>query len=208
MRTSIVWLSMVAALAGCAGARTSTSPSPTGSPVVTRASLRHAIDSMVNAPEFRTAMWGVLIVDPEKRDTLYSHNAAKLFIPASNQKIVSSSVMLEQLGPEFRFRTTFASHGTIADGTLSGDLAVFGRGDPTLSDRMRNGDAMDAMRAIADSLSQRGIQRITGNIVPAGDAFSGPVAGSGWPWDQLDASSFAGVDELLFNEGLSSIRVH
>jgi D-alanyl-D-alanine carboxypeptidase/D-alanyl-D-alanine-endopeptidase (penicillin-binding protein 4) len=33
------------------------------------------------------------------------------------------------------------------------------------------------------------------------------VAGATWPWDQLDGASFAGVDELLFNEGLSNIRV-
>jgi len=165
------------------------------------------IDSMVNAPEFRTALWGILIVDPEKHDTLYAHNAAKLFIPASNQKLVSSSVMLEQLGPEYRFRTTFAAHGTVANGTLNGDLAVIGRGDPTMSDRMLEGDAMTAMRAIADSLSQRGIRRITGNVVAVGDAFPGPVAGAGWPWDGLDGASFAGVDELLFNEGLSVLRV-
>jgi len=165
------------------------------------------IDSMVNAPEFRTALWGILIVDPEKHDTLYAHNAVKLFIPASNQKLVSSSVMLEQLGPEYRFRTTFAAHGTVANGTLNGDLAVIGRGDPTMSDRMLEGDAMTAMRAIADSLSQRGIRRITGNVVAVGDAFPGPVAGAGWPWDGLDGASFAGVDELLFNEGLSVLRV-
>lgn len=165
------------------------------------------IDSMVSAPEFRTALWGVLIVDPEAHDTLYAHNAAKLFIPASNQKLVSSSVMLEQLGPEFRFRTTLAAHGAITNGTLNGDLAVIGRGDPTMSDRMLKGDAMTALRAIADSVSQRGIRRITGNIVPVGDAFPGPVAGAGWPWDGLDGASFAGVDELLFNEGLTTIRV-
>ena len=165
------------------------------------------IDSMVNAPEFRTALWGILIVDPEKHDTLYAHNAAKLFIPASNQKLVSSSVMLEQLGPEYRFRTTFAAHGTVANGTLNGDLAVIGRGDPTMSDRMMQGDAMNALRAIADSLSLRGIRRITGNVVAVGDAFPGPVAGATWPWDGLDGASFAGVDELLFNEGLSTIRV-
>ena len=165
------------------------------------------IDSMVNAPEFRTALWGILIVDPEKHDTLYAHNAAKLFIPASNQKLVSSSVMLEQLGPEYRFRTTFAAHGTALNGTLTGDLAVIGRGDPTMSDRMMNGDAMNAMRAIADSLSLRGIRHVTGNVVAVGDAFPGPIAGAGWPWDGLDGASFAGVDELLFNEGLSTIRV-
>lgn len=198
---------MIAALAGCSGARATTTPSPAAPPAVTRAGLTRMIDSMVNAPEFRTALWGVLIVDPEKHDTLYAHNAAKLFIPASNQKLVSSSVMLEQLGPEYRFRTTFAAHGTVANGTLNGDLAVIGRGDPTMSDRMLKGDAMTAMRAIADSLSQRGIRRITGNVVAVGDAMPGPVAGAGWPWDGLDGASFAGVDELLFNEGLSILRV-
>jgi D-alanyl-D-alanine carboxypeptidase/D-alanyl-D-alanine-endopeptidase (penicillin-binding protein 4) len=206
-RTSIVCLSVIAALAGCGRARPTTSPTPGSPPPVTRAGLTRMIDSMVNAPEFRTALWGVLIVDPEARDTLYAHNAAKLFIPASNQKLVSSSVMLEQLGPEFRFRTTFAAQGMITNGTLNGDLAIIGRGDPTMSDRMMKGDAMTALRAIADSLSQRGIRRITGNVVAVGDAFPGPVRGAAWPWDGLNGASFAGVDELLFNEGLSVIRV-
>jgi D-alanyl-D-alanine carboxypeptidase/D-alanyl-D-alanine-endopeptidase (penicillin-binding protein 4) len=136
MRKSIVCLSVIAVLTGCGGARATTNPSPAAPPAVTRAGLTRMIDSMVNAPEFRTALWGVLIVDPERHDTLYAHNAAKLFIPASNQKIVSSSVMLEQLGPDYRFRTTLAAQGTISNGTLTGDLAVIGRGDPTMSDRM------------------------------------------------------------------------
>ena len=37
-----------------------------------------------------------------------------------------------------------------------------------MSDRMLSGDAMTALRAIADSLSQRGIRRITGNVVAVG----------------------------------------
>jgi D-alanyl-D-alanine carboxypeptidase/D-alanyl-D-alanine-endopeptidase (penicillin-binding protein 4) len=162
---------------------------------------------MVNAPDFRTANWGILIVDPLANDTLYSHNATKLFIPASNQKLVTTSVMLEQLGPDFHYTTIIAARGPIAEQTLNGDLAVIGRGDPTASDHMLH-DAMIPMRAIADSLWQRGIRRITGNVVAMGNAFPGPVAGFGWPWDGLDAASFAGVDELLFNEGLSTVHVH
>ncbi len=205
-RRCTVCLSLIAALAGCGGARVTTSPSPAGPPPVTRAGLTRMIDSMVSAPEFRTALWGILIVDPEARDTLYAHNAAKLFIPASNQKLVSGSVILEQLGPEFRFRTTFAAHGTVANGTLTGDLAVIGRGDPTMSDRMQK-DAMTPLRTIADSLWERGIRRITGSVVAVGNAFPGPVAGAGWGWDALGGASFAGVDELLINEGLSTFRV-
>ena len=65
-----------------------------------RAALRASIDSMADAPEFHNAFWGILVVDPERGDTLYSRNAGKLFLPASNMKIVTSSVALEQLGPD------------------------------------------------------------------------------------------------------------
>jgi len=195
-------------LAGCAALRPAptTGPRASGNMRGARGTLVRSIDSMVNAPEFRNAHWGILIVDPLAADTLYSHNAAKLFIPASNQKLVVSSVALEQLGPDYRFRTTIAARGVVAEQTLNGDLAVIGRGDPTASDHMK-GDAMLPLREIADSLWQRGIRRITGNVVAVGNAFPGPVAGFGWPWDQLDGTSFAGVDELLFNEGLNTLRV-
>lgn len=161
---------------------------------------------MLAAPELRSATWGILIVDPVSAETLYSHNASKLLIPASNQKLVSSSVMLEQLGPDFRYRTTFGVRGRIVGDTLVGDLAVIGRGDPTTSDHMKK-DAMQPLRDIADSLAAHGIHHVTGSVVPVGNAFPGPVAGATWPWDGLDASSYAGVDELLFNEGLSTVRV-
>lgn len=206
MRSSWRALPFSLVLGGCAGLHSSGGPSSAVDPAQARAALSRTIDSMVNAPEFRSASWGVLIVDPVAGDTLYSHNATKLFIPASNQKLVSSSVILEQLGPDYRYRTTFGVRGTVAGETLAGDLAVIGRGDPTMSDHMKR-DAMQPLRDIADSLWQRGIRHITGSVVPAGNAFPGPVAGYGWPWDGLDASSYAGVDELLFNEGLSTIRV-
>jgi serine-type D-Ala-D-Ala carboxypeptidase/endopeptidase (penicillin-binding protein 4) len=201
-RLSLVLASIVA---GCSMGRPSTEPQASGSSGV-RGMLARTIDSMIASPEFRTTHWGVLIFDPARGETLYKHNAAKLFIPASNQKMVVSSVALQQLGPEYRFKTIIGARGAIAEQTLNGDLAVMGRGDPTASERVR-GDAMTPLREIADSLWQRGIRRIVGNVVAHGNAFPGPVAGSGWPWDQLDATSFAGVDELLFNEGLFSLRV-
>jgi len=56
-----------------------------------RAALRYTIDSMVRQSQFRDAHFGVLIVDPERGDTLYSLNAGKLFMPASNMKIVTGA---------------------------------------------------------------------------------------------------------------------
>jgi D-alanyl-D-alanine carboxypeptidase/D-alanyl-D-alanine-endopeptidase (penicillin-binding protein 4) len=172
-----------------------------------RTALVATIDSLADAPEFHNAFWGILVVDPERGDTLYSRNAGKLFLPASNMKVVTSSVALEQLGPDFTYRTSLVARGPIRDGTLAGNLAVVGRGDPTISDHMWT-DAMIPLHAMADSLAAHGVHRIAGKLVAAGDAFPGPVLGYGWSWEDLESSYSAGVDELLFNEGFSEVRVH
>jgi D-alanyl-D-alanine carboxypeptidase/D-alanyl-D-alanine-endopeptidase (penicillin-binding protein 4) len=171
-----------------------------------RAALRYVIDSMLAAPDTRHARWGVLIVDPERGDTLYSHDAGKLFVPASNQKIVTSAVVLETLGPEYRYSTPFLIRGTRRDSVIEGDLLVEGRGDPSISDHMA-GDAMLPLRAVADSIFARGVRVIRGRVEANGDAFPDAHAGFGWGWDDLDETYGATVDELLFNEGFADIRV-
>lgn len=183
---------------------TPTRPAPP--PLSEVARLHLAIDSMVADTEFRNANWGILIVDPDKGDTLYSHNAGKLFMPASNMKIETGSVALALLGPDFRFRTTFVAGGPVCDGTVHGDLVVDGRGDPSVSDDMA-GDAMLPLDAIADSLAARGIHRVTGDVVNGTDAFPGPTIGYGWSWDDLSYPYGAGVDELYFNEGFAQVVV-
>ena len=54
-------------------------------PASSRAELRHFVDSLTTQTEFRNATWGVLIVNPRTGDTLYSKNAGKLIMPASNK---------------------------------------------------------------------------------------------------------------------------
>ena len=189
-----------------AACHASVGPSPAGSSSGTNTALRVLIDSMADAPAFANAHWGILIVDPERGDTLYSRNAGKLFMPASNMKILTSAVATAQLGMDYRYRTTFAARGAVSGGTLAGDLVVIGRGDPSVSDHML-GDAMVPIRAIADSISRRGIQHITGRIVAGGNAFSDASLGFGWSYDDFEASYSAPTDELLFNEGFSEIRV-
>lgn len=161
---------------------------------------------MVSAPQFRTAQLGILVVDPLSGDTLVSHNAGKLFIPASNQKILTGAVALQLLGPAFRFSTTIAASAPVVDGEVRGDLVVSGTGDPSVSDHMA-GDAMLPLRAIADSLAARGVTRIAGAIVPGADAFPDATLGFGWSYDDLDFAYSAGVDELYFNEGFARIVV-
>ena len=196
---------LMIAAAGVA-CRASVSPSPAVTSAGTNATLRALIDSMADAPAFANAHWGILIVDPQRGDTLYSRNAGKLFMPASNMKILTSAVATAQLGMDYRYRTTFAARGPVSSGTLSGDLVVIGRGDPSVSDHML-GDAMIPIRAIADSISRKGIRHITGRVVAAGNAFPDASLGFGWSYDDFEDSYSAPTDELLFNEGFSEIHV-
>src|SRR6476659_9117147 len=103
-RARLVVLLLLLAAVACTPS-VSTAPRPASLGSGTNAALRGMIDSLADAPEFSNAHWGILIVDPERGDTLYARNAGKLFMPASNQKLVTGSVALTLLGPDYQFGT-------------------------------------------------------------------------------------------------------
>jgi serine-type D-Ala-D-Ala carboxypeptidase/endopeptidase (penicillin-binding protein 4) len=171
-----------------------------------RAELRKEIDSLTSQSVFRNAQWGVLIVNPRTGDTLYSKNAGKLFMPASNMKIITSSAALTLLGPDFTYKTTFLTDGEKRDSLLDGNLLVIGRGDPTISDRMR-GTATTVMDDLADSVRAHGIRQVAGSLARVGNAFPDSIYGYGWEWDDLGEYYGAGIDELIFNEGMAPTKL-
>ena len=198
-------LTVALLLAACGGARVAPSATPPATPNA-RTALRAYIDSSVGTAEFRSAHWGILIVDPVRGDTLYARNADKLFMPASNQKLVTGAVALARLGADYRWTTTLLARGTVRNGVLDGDLVVRGDGDPSISSHMR-GDALTPLRDLADSLRARGITRIRGRVVAAASPFTDAQLGYGWAWDDLDEPYGAGIDALYFNEGFTQILV-
>lgn len=171
-------------------------PAPT-----TRQLLRHTVDSIVNAPMWRNARMGILVVDPESGDTLVSNDADRLFMPASNQKLLTGAIATTVLGPDFRWRTPVLLHGVQRGGTFHGNVYVQGSGDPSISDALRGGRAATAFDESVAALVARGIRRITGRVLPFGDALPGLSTGYGWAWDDFDAAYSAAIDELMFNEG-------
>ena len=173
--------------------------------VAARLAIARTADSVFHDPQFRTAMWGALIVDPATGDTLYSLNPRKLVMPASNMKVLTGTVALHLLGPDFRFRTTFAARCPPSRGRCT-ELLVTGRGDPTVSARFHP-DPLTPLRAIADSLRARGITSFSGPIVASGDAFPGSIYGYGWEYDDLGEDYGAGIDDMVFNEGLEAIEM-
>ncbi len=198
---------MGASVARAQGVASTTVVTPPRVPAVSPwASLRAGIDSLLDDPAFANAHWGVLIVDPVRGDTLYSRNAGKLFMPASNEKLITGAVALARLGPTYRWTTLLAARGRVKAGTLNGDLLVIGSGDPSMSDAMR-GDVRASFDSLADQLKAAGVKRITGRLVHAGDAMPGDIYGLGWAHDDFDEPYSAPVDELFLNEGFARVVV-
>jgi D-alanyl-D-alanine carboxypeptidase/D-alanyl-D-alanine-endopeptidase (penicillin-binding protein 4) len=187
------------ALGACAPARPALAPAPAPAPIAA------ALDSIFGDTLFARAGWGVMFRSLETGETLYRRNAEKLFVPASNQKIVTGAFALETLGPDFRYRTPVEAEGAVRDGMLAGNLVVRGSGDPTISARF--GGVRPLFRAWADSLRARGITRIAGAVVGNDDVFDDVPLGRGWAWDDLDASYSAEVSGLQLNEGYVTVRV-
>ncbi len=172
-----------------------------------RQGLIDLVDSLTRDSAFSMAHWGVLIMDPEVADTIVSINAGKLFMPASNQKLITGAAALDLLGPEYTWQTPVLLRGVTQGGTFRGDIVMVGSGDPSWSDAMRDDNALAAFAPIADALSARGIRRVIGRIVAEGDAFPDSPLGFGWAFDDLDLAYSAGADELMLNENFFRVVV-
>jgi serine-type D-Ala-D-Ala carboxypeptidase/endopeptidase (penicillin-binding protein 4) len=100
---------------------------------------------------------GYIVYDLDSNTVKVKHNETKSFIPASVQKIATTLMALDILGPEFRYKTTLSRTGFVdSEGVLHGDLFLTGTGDPSLS-------TADLMR-MAEALRRKGIRRVEGNF--------------------------------------------
>jgi len=99
---------------------------------------------------------GVVVKSLTSGETLFEHNAQNLFIPASNEKIITSVASLSLLKRDYRFKTEFFSGGGISEGVLHGGLYIKGYGDPTLGE--------PHIGFIVYQLKKRGVTEIKGGI--------------------------------------------
>jgi len=173
------------------------------------ASLAASLDSTLDDSAFHRASWGVVIESVDDGRVLYRRDAERLFVPASNLKLLVAAATLVRLGAGFRWTTRILARGERHGDTLAGDLLVVGRGDPTLAVDA-TGDSTDMLRSLrpwADSLIARGIRVVRGHVAGDASGFTDPPLGRGWAWDDLDADYAAPVGALQFNESVAWIRV-
>jgi D-alanyl-D-alanine carboxypeptidase/D-alanyl-D-alanine-endopeptidase (penicillin-binding protein 4) len=103
--------------------------------------LADKIRAVTDAPEYKAARWGILVVDAESGKAVYEQNPDKLFLPASVTKLYTCATALAELGPDFRFETPVYRRGEVKDRVLDGDLILAASGDLTFGGRRGKGGA-------------------------------------------------------------------
>jgi D-alanyl-D-alanine carboxypeptidase/D-alanyl-D-alanine-endopeptidase (penicillin-binding protein 4) len=151
------------------------------------------------------AQWAADIRSIERGESIYTLNAGKLMMPASNMKILTLASAAEVLGWESRMTTTLEAASPVVDGVLRGDLFVRGGGDPTINSRDGRGGAVFSEWVTA--LKAAGISTIEGRIVGDDQAFDDEGFGPGWAWDDLQYGYSAPVGALQFNEDVAELLI-
>jgi D-alanyl-D-alanine carboxypeptidase/D-alanyl-D-alanine-endopeptidase (penicillin-binding protein 4) len=177
-------------------------------PVLPAQSLAKRLDARLDRPPFNRQLWGVALVDQTGR-LVYGRNADRLFIPASNAKLVVGAVASALLPPEWRVKTSLYG-GPVVGGVLMGNLVLYGRGDPTMDRRCYATDSMlpgvcdtdpfARLRQLAESLRSLGVQLIAGDVVGDGSYFEPTLIHPNWEQFDLNWWYAAPVSGLGFHD--------
>src|SRR5437660_3867448 len=174
------------------------------------------ISAVLAEPEMARGFWGIEIVSLTSGKVLFSQNADKLFTPASNTKLFTTAASLALIGPDYKFRTTVETNGLLdKHGRLSGDLRLVGRGDPNLSGRelpydlrtQRNDHPIKVLEDLADSLVQKGVKYLDGDLVADDSYFAFERYGEGWSQDDLVWGDGAPVSALTINDNVLFVNI-
>lgn len=174
------------------------------------------VKAILVAPQASRAYWGILVADRDTGQTLYSLHADHFFTPASNAKLITTALALSTLGPDYRFRTTLESDGTLdPKGRLAGDLILVGRGDPDLSNRIfpfageyeREGPPDKIFAEMVDAAVAKGLREVDGDIVADDSCFPYDPYPAGWTVGDLFFDFGVPVSAITFNDNVVSIQI-
>ena len=156
--------------------------------------LTKRLDALLDTPPLNRHLWGVAIADSTGR-TIFTRNADRLFIPASNTKLLVTSAAAVLLPPDWTARTSLYATGPVVNGVLQGHLVLYGRGDPTMARRcfsvdttlsgVCQADPFAPLRDLARRLAARGITAIAGDVVGDGSWFEPTMVHPAWETGDL-----------------------
>jgi serine-type D-Ala-D-Ala carboxypeptidase/endopeptidase (penicillin-binding protein 4) len=112
---------------------------------------------------------GALVVDLTTGQTLYSHNANTGRLPASVEKLYTTTTALQRFGPDGTLTTAVLGQGQMEGSTYVGTLYLRGGGDPTFGaasfDSHNYGTGATIQQLVSNLVAATGMTAFRGNVV-------------------------------------------
>ena len=144
-----------------------------------------ATKNLLNSAPAYAANLSVYVAD-ENGNFIYEHNGNRGLSSASTQKIFTAATALETLGKNYQYTTTTSYSGDISGGNLTGNLFIYSNGDPTLGSwRYDSYKPENFKQKFIDALKQKGISKISGDLIMDDSYFDFQNIPGGWPWDDM-----------------------
>ncbi len=152
---------------------------------------------------------GIEVVQVLSGKTLFRRNEDRLFLPASNMKLLTSALALERLHGDYRYSTRVLRQP-------SGDVVLAGAGDPALSDRPFPYDKTTdkipvTSKKIVDRLAEQmvahGVTRIDGDVVGDDTLYPWDPYPPSWTMDDAANDYGAPVSALTLNENIVTLSI-
>lgn len=178
----------------CIGATGAAEPHP-------QDSVKEEFDKLFNAPAWDNARWGVVAVNLTTSEVLYSRDAEKGFMPASNMKLYTTAAALATMSKDFKYETKIYANGPIRNGVLKGDLLIVGSGDPSISGRYdQHTSTTTLLKNWARAIRNAGIRKIEGSVIGDDDIFTDEGISGSWQADYLQEWYAAESTGLAIND--------
>ncbi len=167
------------------------------------------LDSWAGQELLKHASVGVFMQDAQTGRVLASSEPQQSLVPASTLKLLTTGAALELLGADFRFETKLAYTGEIRNDSLLGDLVVIGGGDPALGSEYFKDHYLKKhfLDIWVDSLKQRNIHFIGGNIIVDASVYEQQLIPNTWVWEDIGNYFGAGACGLSVYDNLYEIHL-
>lgn len=129
-------------------------------PIAAQDVLPSSVENLLKKANLPRSSFSVVIAPSHQNGYVLNLQGDKAVSPASTMKLLTSFIALDELGPNFRWKTQIYADApltSLKQNTLNGKLYLKGGGDPNLT--------WDKLSQLLRTLRQQGLRDIQGDIV-------------------------------------------